>query len=238
MPGTLLSMLLLSTLAGGPAGVQAAETTGEEPRVELRLVEAGAGELALVFDIEEGWHIYWHNPGDSGMATTARLQPGDAAPRFPGPQRFVSEEGNLVTYGYSGRTALFFTAPKDREELVPRAEARWLVCRERCVLQEGKARLSQDELSGLDSLRRQLPRGVSPDISYRGRTAVVALTGGPFELFPPVALEEGLEAFRITPTGLELDLKPGSGPDLPVVLKAHDGDFVTFDLPPPPLTEK
>jgi DsbC/DsbD-like thiol-disulfide interchange protein len=234
----LLLVLVLGTLVGGPGSVQSAETEQEDPRVELRLVEAGAGDLALVFDIEEGWHIYWHNPGDSGMATTATLQPGDSAPRFLGPQRFVSGESGLVTYGYSGRTALFFAVPKSREDVVPTAEARWLVCRERCVLQEGRAKLSPGEVSGLDSLREHLPSRVVPEISYRGGTAVVVLAGGPFELFPPVALEERLEAFRVTPTGLELDLKSGSGPDLPVVLKAQDGAFLAFDLSAQPTTEE
>lgn len=234
----LFLVLVLVPLVGGTGAVQAAETEQEDPRVDLRLVESGAGELALVFDIEEGWHIYWHNPGDSGMATAALLQPKGSAPRFPGPQRFVSEESGFVTYGYSGRTALFFAVPKTPERVVPTAEARWLVCAERCVLQEGRAKLSPGEVSGLDSLREHLPSRVVPTISYRGSTAVVVLAGGPFELFPPVALEERLEAFRVTPAGLELDLKPGLDLDLPVVLKTHDGAFLAFDLPPPPLTEE
>ena len=234
----LLLVLVLATLVGVPGSVQAAETEPQDPRVDLRLVESGAGELALVFDIEEGWHIYWHNPGDSGMATTALLQPGGSAPRFPGPQRFVSGENGFVTYGYSGRTALFFAVPKTPDGVVPTAEARWLACRERCVLQEGRSKLSPGEVSGLDSLREHLPSRVVPTISYRGGTAVVVLADGPFELFPPVALEERLEAFRLTPTGLELDLKSGSGRDLPVVLKAHDGAFLAFDLPPPPIAEE
>ena len=172
------------------------------------------------------------------MATTATLQPGDSAPRFPGPQRFVAEQSGLVNYGYSGRTALFFAAPQGPTDAVPTARARWLVCRERCILQEGEAKLSGDRLAGLDSLRETLPRPVVPQVSYRGSTAAVVLAGGPFELFPPVALEERLEAFRLTPTGLELDLKPGSSPELPVILKAQDGAFVSFDLPPPPSTQE
>ena len=29
--------------------------------------------VALEFDIRDGWHTYWRNPGDSGQATQARL---------------------------------------------------------------------------------------------------------------------------------------------------------------------
>src|ERR1700680_1005088 len=29
---------------------------------------------ALEFDIRDGWHTYWRNPGDSGQATTLKWQ--------------------------------------------------------------------------------------------------------------------------------------------------------------------
>ena len=228
----MLPLLALAALVGAPQATESTEPQQEDPTVQLRLVEAGSNELALVFDIEDGWHIYWHNPGDSGMATSARLQPGDSTPRFPGPERFISQESGFVTYGYTGRTALFFDAAKQQGSASPTAEARWLVCRERCILQEGSAALSSEVLSDLDSLRRQLPIRVTPLISYREQTAVVELPGGPFDLFPPVALEDRLKQFRPTSTGLELQLKPGPPTTLPVVLKTTDGTFLTFNLPP------
>jgi hypothetical protein len=229
----VLPFLALATLFAGLPLAESAEPQQADPTVQLRLVEAGSNELALVFDIEDGWHIYWHNPGDSGMATSARLQPEDTPPRFPGPQRFVSEESGFVTYGYTGRTALFFDAAKQQTSAPPTAEARWLICRERCILQEGSAVLSSAVLSDLDALRRRLPNRVTPLISYREETAVVELSGGPFELFPPLALEERLVQFRSNSTGLQLDLKPGPSVPLPVVLKTTEGSFLTFNLPPP-----
>ena len=59
-----------------------------------------------------GWHTYWRNPGDAGMATRARW---DAAPglgvgaiEWPVPERLETDgEGmRLVSYGYEGQVVL------------------------------------------------------------------------------------------------------------------------------------
>ncbi len=64
--------------------------------------------LGVDMQIKEGWHIYWRNPGDSGLPTTIRwnphprLSPGEI--HWPRPSRF--DEDGITTYGYSDRVTL------------------------------------------------------------------------------------------------------------------------------------
>jgi len=64
--------------------------------------------VALRLDPEDGWHTYWRNPGDSGMATVIdwQLPPGFASGpiSWPQPQRF--SEGSMTAYGYAGEVLL------------------------------------------------------------------------------------------------------------------------------------
>ena len=70
--------------------------------------ESGVFWLGVDMKIKEGWHIYWRNPGDSGLPTTIRwnphprLSPGEI--HWPRPSRF--DEDGITTYGYSDRVTL------------------------------------------------------------------------------------------------------------------------------------
>lgn len=102
-------------------------------------------ELAVVFRIERGWHIYWENPGDSGLATRVEASVPDGytvAPlRFPRPRQFVTEYE--TTFGYEDSVALFLTitppragSPEAAVQIVPpkeiSIEIRWMVCKGMC----------------------------------------------------------------------------------------------------------
>jgi DsbC/DsbD-like thiol-disulfide interchange protein len=58
--------------------------------------------LGLRLEMQPGWHVYWKQPGDSGLPPRVKwsLPAGFAAEdlAFPYPQRFT--EGTLATYGY------------------------------------------------------------------------------------------------------------------------------------------
>ena len=61
------------------------------------------------FTIPEGWHIYWRNPGDSGIPTslTWQIVPEGVTPGsilWPVPKR--AEMGGLVNYGYEKKIIL------------------------------------------------------------------------------------------------------------------------------------
>ncbi len=96
--------------------------------------------VALEFDIRDGWHTYWRNPGDSGQATKlkwtlpAGVTAGDIV--WTTPHRF--EIPPLVNYGYAGRAMhlVEITAAPDLKAgtaLALQAKASWLVCADVCI---------------------------------------------------------------------------------------------------------
>jgi DsbC/DsbD-like thiol-disulfide interchange protein len=102
----------------------------------------GAGTIqvaGLHIKIEEGWHVYWKNPGDSGMPVrlkwqdSGHLQFGDI--EWPYPATF--REGHLVTYGYKEEAVLFvpFFIDEDAAPGTYSSEVRleFLVCKEICL---------------------------------------------------------------------------------------------------------
>lgn len=115
---------------------------------ELRaLIATERSWVAAHFEIPEGTHLYWQNPGETGLPTSVKfLAPPELRPgptRYPGPRRFTGE-GGTTSYGYTGHVALFtevtvLGAPSGPLELV--AEATWLACREVCRRETGSARL-------------------------------------------------------------------------------------------------
>ena len=95
--------------------------------------------------MDPDWHVYWKNPGDSGLPTALEwvLPAGfTAGPlQWPVPERFAS--GGLVTYGYAGQVLLMTEILPPNTglggKIVLRAHAGWLACRVECT--PGKASL-------------------------------------------------------------------------------------------------
>jgi thiol:disulfide interchange protein DsbD len=96
--------------------------------------------VVLHLRMPAGWHTYWQNPGDAGLATAMRwLLPagftaGDIV--WPYPQRLPV--GPLMNYGYEGAVALLtqITAPADLpsgQQVTLRAETTWVACAQICV---------------------------------------------------------------------------------------------------------
>jgi thiol:disulfide interchange protein len=96
--------------------------------------------LGLHLRMAPGWHTYWENPGDSGLATTfePRLPPGFTAGNiiWPLPRRLV-EPGDIQVYAYKGEVLLVRTitppAAIDTAAVSIPARASWLVCEEICI---------------------------------------------------------------------------------------------------------
>ncbi|MBL3676968.1 MAG: peptide-methionine (R)-S-oxide reductase MsrB [Alphaproteobacteria bacterium] len=118
--------------------------------LHARADDEGRVTLSVEQDIAPGWHTYYRNPGDSGIATTVDwdLSEGFSVGeiRWPEPQRF--EQAGLVTFGYEGRVALEqdLVAPAGWEggsvALTARIEA--LACKEICVPVTQTAQLTLD----------------------------------------------------------------------------------------------
>lgn len=147
----LFSLLLsLGTLGSFTRAHAASTASGPHVRVDLVLEHTAiapgqASSAAVRFQLEEGWHLYWQNPGDSGEAprVTFTLPAGLHAGTllFPVPHRVPT--GPLVNYGYEGGTTLLseLRAGEGATEgsFPVRAEVKWLVCSEVCI--PGKAQL-------------------------------------------------------------------------------------------------
>ena len=96
--------------------------------------------VALHLEIKAGWHIYWRNPGDSGLPTEIdwKLPPGVSAGQivWPVPEHFV--QNGIGNYGYAGTTDLLvpITVPDGlaaEQTAQLAAEASWLVCADICI---------------------------------------------------------------------------------------------------------
>lgn len=104
--------------------------------------------VGLHMTMDEGWHTYWRNSGDSGLPTDIQwyLPKGFGAGdiQWSYPKRFDYSQG-LSGYGYDGQVILFTEIwPPDElpvdEEFQINAQVRWLSCEEICVL--GSAQFS------------------------------------------------------------------------------------------------
>lgn len=134
--------VLLAT--GMPRTASSAPSRAEALCEQREGVPGGQVTVGLRIVLEDGWHTYWVNPGDSGMAPLIRWSadvPVEVGPAIhPAPRRF--EDGGLVTFGHAGEAliASVVTLPDSLagDSLTLRCEAQWLVCRDTCVPQTAR----------------------------------------------------------------------------------------------------
>ena len=121
------------------------------------VVEAGGTALvAAVLSIEPGWHVYWKNPGDSGVAPTLRwtLPEGLVARaiQWPRPQVFATE--HETTYGYEREVGLVVAIEAAPDVKLGRysgsVRSDWMVCKELCLIGGGTANFNVKVLAAGD----------------------------------------------------------------------------------------
>jgi DsbC/DsbD-like thiol-disulfide interchange protein len=137
---TVLSVALLTS----PLAVLAEEAIPPSPIVKTQLLVDAASAKAgvpiaagVTFTMPEHWHIYWQNPGDSGIPTRLTwttpegITAGDIA--WPAPERLTMAD--LVNYGYSNVVTLPVTLQQNRDGITGEisVKAAWLVCRDICI---------------------------------------------------------------------------------------------------------
>ena len=130
---------------GGPGPVKAQHLTVELVSLAPSIAPGGTQYVGLVITLEEKWHVYWINAGDSGEPPkiTWTLPPGITAEpmQFPIPSRLPL--GPLMDFGYEDEVAfpVQITAARDLKPGPVHLDAKvsWLVCREVCI--PGKAHL-------------------------------------------------------------------------------------------------
>ncbi|MGB8540140.1 MAG: protein-disulfide reductase DsbD domain-containing protein [Candidatus Acidiferrales bacterium] len=103
--------------------------------------------LALHFQLDKGWHIYWANPGDSGEPPRVewRMPKGVTAEEieWPAPHRLGTS--TIVDYGYQEAVTLIVPVRTEKNLAAQQsaqidARVKVLICREMCI--PGKAQLS------------------------------------------------------------------------------------------------
>ncbi|MBT8485007.1 MAG: hypothetical protein HKO59_02190 [Phycisphaerales bacterium] len=201
-----------------------------------RLEPGGTFEIAVIFKIARGWHIYWQHPGDAGAATavTVRTPAGFTvgATRFPRPQTFQEPDG--TTYGYEREVALFVpvTTPATFDPATPvtfRTEVFFLVCRERCLMGTYHASvtlptphpISSADHQVLDRFAARVPRSLPALRGTAARLVDVGEDGARLVLTIPAA---GAEAVEILPI-------PGPGVEPGAARVERRGDWFRVELP-------
>ena len=142
---TLALILPAATAAGAPVRNGPVEALLVS---ELTSITPGTPfTIGLLLRMDPDWHVYWKNPGDSGLPTTLEwsLPPGFAAKplQWPIPDRIVQQD--LATYGYSREVLLPVEILPPRTlaagtVVTLKARAGWLACRVECT--PGSAELS------------------------------------------------------------------------------------------------
>src|SRR5580692_9503205 len=116
----LIFAILLALAAGTPA--LCASDSADAQHVHVQLMTAANGVAApgqvlagLYFKLENGWHVYWMNPGDAGQPPKINwtLPSGvTAGPmQFPAPKRLPL--GPLMDFGYEDEVLFPFTLTAD-----------------------------------------------------------------------------------------------------------------------------
>ncbi|HEU5046931.1 MAG TPA: protein-disulfide reductase DsbD domain-containing protein [Rickettsiales bacterium] len=140
--------------------------------------------VALHLKMQPGWHTYWKNPGDSGMAPELNwtLPKGFTAgePQFPAPTRM--EEAGMVDYGYNDEAWLLvpMTAPQILSAntiAIFMLKARWLVCKDVCIPDSGSFSLSLPETPVMEDV----PGKDAQIIADVARTIPVPYEGEPLQ---------------------------------------------------------
>jgi DsbC/DsbD-like thiol-disulfide interchange protein len=198
----LLTVALIITCALG-AGAQSFTTS--HAKIAL-LTESNAlnpgqtASIGLFFDLDQGWHIYWINPGDSGEAPRIQwslpkgFRTGEI--RWPVPVRLVT--GSVIDYGYQGQVLLSLPLqipadyhPGATTKLA--ADVKYLICREVCIPAKAHAELVLPPAKGatpdaaatsrlFDDARARLPRplpaGAKAQVRDDGKNLVLSIETG------------------------------------------------------------
>ncbi len=118
-----------------PRSAYAGSITAVRQSREARRHDLGRVDLKM----DAGWHTYWRNPGESGIATTIKwdLPRGVTAGEilWPVPEKLPPAE--VTTYGYEHEVMLLVPLKLAKNlapgPLVIKADVSWLECMEQCI---------------------------------------------------------------------------------------------------------
>jgi thiol:disulfide interchange protein DsbD len=184
--------------------------TKTKARLLLAAETARPGDTVLagvVLTMPAGWHTYWRNPGESGLATTiawtlpAGVSAGEI--QWPAPEKLVVDD--LTTYVYAGEIVLLvplkIAANAAPGPLSLNAKVAWLECMEACLpgdaqvqasLTVGAALKPSDAAARLEAAQGAIPLS-NPALAVRavwshapaGDTNDLVISGTTLDRFTP-----------------------------------------------------
>jgi DsbC/DsbD-like thiol-disulfide interchange protein len=134
--------------------------TADHAKIELlsetaALIPGQPVTLGVHFTMEKGWHIYWKNAGDAGLATSVswKIPAGFKSGKILWPTPQTISLPSVTDFGYENETLLMVPV-KVPENLKPgetfkfSAKVQWLVCNEICIPGEADLQLEIPVSSG------------------------------------------------------------------------------------------
>lgn len=177
-------------------------------------------DVAIRFQLESGWHIYWQNSGDAGLPPSVRwtLPEGFLAGdlQFPIPKRHVSP-GDIITNVLSGEPVLVVkvTPPAAIEagSVKLGAAVGYLVCEKTCLREDAT---------------------LSLDLPVHTTGAAKPVNAEVFERAKRTGPKETSKYLTVTPSASPDQLSPGTRFDLTVTVEITRGYHIQSHQPSAP----
>jgi len=187
--------LFAAALAAPAHAQQSAKSDHAEGSLVFERAAATPGDTflgALKLDLADGWHVYWKNPGDSGLPPTAEWAPSPGVTfgdfRFPAPHAIPL--ATLMNYGYEHQLVLPFQIQvaadaKPGSEIAIGGKIEYLICADICIPE------------GID-LSTTLRVAASPETDADGSAIIVAtLPHIPVAMTGKATVERTPKGFRV-----------------------------------------
>ena len=238
------ALALAASVAATPVRTQHVEA--ELVSARTALVPGEPLTVALRLAIDNGWHTYWRNPGDSGLPTALawKLPAGVVAGPIEWPAPKALPAGPLVNYGYEGEVLHLVDLTTDRTvapggNITLNARADWLVCKETCIPEGADLTLTLPVAASADpdsrfgaaiaAAKRALPKpleGWKAGAQGMGRTVALKLEAPPGAADPGDVRFFPYAADRIEPSAPQTLSREGNAYVLALpVASTFNGDF-------------
>ena len=224
MSKRVLSLFILFIIAGLSGPAAALETqAGSVDHIEGRLVtgveaagDGGAIEAMVELELEQGWHTYWHHPGDAGLPPRFDWSGSDnlagAEISWPPPVRKLELDFNVFAYEgtISFPIKLDLKEPGKPARIALKADV--MVCHDICIPQTLNFMLDIPAGQAAESPQAGLIKTAREALPKPDNTSVLAIEGvvaGPEGLVVTVTAEklEGADVF-VTAGDLALTAPP------------------------------
>jgi DsbC/DsbD-like thiol-disulfide interchange protein len=183
-------LLLLAAFLPAPALAAHSEwTEADQSRLRLLLLPGQDGTVSggIEIEIDPGWHTYWKNPGDTGVAPLFDFSGSEnvasVAVRYPVPERAEDAGGTSLIYTDDVVLPLAVTPRDAAKPLTLKVSARFGICSEVCIPTAAEAAITlSDAPDPLSAARIAEFTGHLPKPPQPGRFDVTRVDAGPHTL--------------------------------------------------------